>query len=141
DHYVRLWDANTGRVLRTMHGRTGPVFSVTFSPEGTRILAGGARGGVTVWDSQTGRQMPPLLLAAAPISYSPDGKHIVTGCPPASARLDSTTAIEMLIVKANAGPVSAWAFSPDGKHILTNSRDNTATLWGRANPGLTTILS
>src|SRR5204862_2879593 len=33
DRIIRLWDAQTGRCLRTLTGHSGGVFDVAFSPE------------------------------------------------------------------------------------------------------------
>ena len=38
DNTARLWDVDTGQLLRTLQGHTGWVFSVAFSPDG-RTLA------------------------------------------------------------------------------------------------------
>ena len=41
---MRLWDADTGQpVGDPLTGHTGAVYSVAFSPDGTRIASGSAR--------------------------------------------------------------------------------------------------
>jgi WD40 repeat protein len=37
--------------LATLNGRTGPVFSVAFSPDGRYLAAGGFDGTIRVWES------------------------------------------------------------------------------------------
>ena len=40
DETLRLWDASTGKLIRTLTGHTGWVRSVSFSPDGRRIASG-----------------------------------------------------------------------------------------------------
>src|ERR1700741_1409424 len=41
DRTIKLWDAATGRLLRTFEGHARAVHSVALSPDGTRVLSGG----------------------------------------------------------------------------------------------------
>jgi WD40 repeat protein len=41
DHTVRLWDAFTGNTIYTYRGYTGGIRTVSWSPDGTRIVCGG----------------------------------------------------------------------------------------------------
>ena len=53
---VRVWDAATGRHSRALQGRALRVFSVAFSPDGTRV-AGTPDRGIKVWDAANGREL------------------------------------------------------------------------------------
>jgi WD40 repeat protein/tRNA A-37 threonylcarbamoyl transferase component Bud32 len=58
DHTLRLWDATTGRELRTLNdGHTAPVHGVCFSPDGQLIASGGADGTIRLWYARQGE--PP----------------------------------------------------------------------------------
>ena len=68
--------------LFTLYGHMGTVQSVTFSPDGTRIVTGSQDKTAKVWDARTG--MPVLDLkghtgAVLAVSFSPDGTRIATG--------------------------------------------------------------
>jgi WD40 repeat protein len=47
---VKLWDASTGRELRTLQ-HTGEVLSVAVSPDGQRIAAGSWNKSVKIWEN------------------------------------------------------------------------------------------
>jgi len=71
----------------TLKGHPTGVWSVSFSPDGKRIVSGGGpsrvRGGtVKVWDAQTGQETLTLKGHSefvSSVSFSPDGKRIVSG--------------------------------------------------------------
>jgi WD40 repeat protein len=50
DGKVNVWDATTGRRLRTLEGHTGEVRSVAWSPDGTRLASYSWDGTVVIWD-------------------------------------------------------------------------------------------
>ncbi|MBK6725445.1 MAG: hypothetical protein IPG58_19940 [Acidobacteria bacterium] len=87
DEYVRLWNAITGRYLRTLASGTS-VSSVAFSPDG-KIVAGGGNGtydeedsgAVYLWNLQTGkliRKMTNLNSYVSSVTFSPVG-NILAG--------------------------------------------------------------
>ena len=41
DHTVKIWDAQTGQETLTLKEHSGSVGSVSFSPDGKRIVSGG----------------------------------------------------------------------------------------------------
>ena len=52
DTPIKLWDAETGKLLRTLTGHTGRVESLAFSPDGKTLATGGGGGDTSVklWD-------------------------------------------------------------------------------------------
>jgi WD40 repeat protein len=89
--------AATGRELLTLFGHTGIVFSVAFSPDGTRLATASTDSTVKVWNvSPTqGQREEPLTLyghtgGILRAVFSPDGKRIAT------ASRDGTTRVYAL---------------------------------------------
>jgi hypothetical protein len=76
-----FWQRQTHLSLQTLrHG--GGVSSVAFSPDGQRIVTGGAGRTAKVWEAASGREL--LTLAGHTggifsVVFSPDGQRIVTG--------------------------------------------------------------
>ncbi|MBF8276457.1 MAG: hypothetical protein HW390_1530 [Candidatus Brocadiaceae bacterium] len=71
DKTVRVWDANTGKLLRTLEGHGDTVQSVSFSYDSRMIASGSVGGTVKVWYTETGAELqshnkipPPHYLVA-----------------------------------------------------------------------------
>ena len=64
------------------------------------------------------------------MSFSPDGKRIVSGSFDKTRKVwDAQTGQETLTLKGHEGGVWSVSFSPDGKRIVSGSRDNTLKVW------------
>jgi WD40 repeat protein/serine/threonine protein kinase len=119
--------------LFTMYGHTGAVFSVSFSPDGARIVTGSGDNTATVWDLRTGT---PLLVLKGhkdgvhSASFSPDGVRIVTGSGDKTAKVwDARMGAPLFDLRGHNDLVGSASFSPDGKRIVTGSSDQTAKVW------------
>ena len=52
DNVVRVWDAHTGKLIRTLTGHTRRVKTVRFSPDGKMIVSGSHDGTILLWDAR-----------------------------------------------------------------------------------------
>lgn len=60
DGKIRLWDVYTGAQLRQFVGHSDEVVSVSFSPDGKRILSGGDAS-TRLWDASTGQEIATIM--------------------------------------------------------------------------------
>ena len=87
---VRLWDANTGQLIRAVPigGADVVVFAVAYRPDGRRIAAAGGDGVIQRLDAgsldKVGEPMQAHEDTVVALAYSPDGRTL------ASASLDET---------------------------------------------------
>jgi WD40 repeat protein len=58
DETLRIWDASTGKTLRTLTGHGDDVWSVAWSPDGTRIVSGSWDHTLRIW----GGPVPDSIL-------------------------------------------------------------------------------
>ena len=121
--WVGLWDIPSGQVLRTLIGRSLPVKSVAYSPDGAMMLSAG--GNLSLWDFGVGRRAarPDLTHADANAAgFSPDGKLIASGGADGTLKLwDAKAGRELRTLQGHRGQVNAVAFSPDGKTLASGS--------------------
>lgn len=96
DNTIRLWDAQTGKLLNTLKGHSDLINAVAFSPDGKVIASGsGERLGsgdntIRLWDVQSGEAINTIKGHSGSfntIAYSPDGKVIASGSNDNSIRL------------------------------------------------------
>jgi hypothetical protein len=64
-----------------------------------------------------------------PVSFSPDGKMVLTGSGDGTAQLWDVPSARPLGPPLHQDWVTSAVFSPDGRTILTGSTDKTARLW------------
>jgi WD40 repeat protein len=78
ENTLKLWDARTGVLYRTISADMLRLNTAAFSPDGSTIAAGGSR--VKLWDARTGALKRVLSLGDSvtrSIAFSPDGRRLL----------------------------------------------------------------
>jgi beta propeller repeat protein len=79
---VRVWNAQTGGVIRDLQPGNGSVSSVSWSPDGRTLAAGTSAAAVVLLDASTGQRLVTLSGHTDEVSslgWSPDGKTLASG--------------------------------------------------------------
>jgi WD40 repeat protein len=64
------------------------------------------------------------------VTFSPDGKQVVSGSDDKTVRLwDASTGAPLHTLEGHSGSVTSVAFSPDCKLVASGSYDHTVRLW------------
>lgn len=131
---LSLWDATTGKLLRTLEGHTGGISAVTFSPDGKTIATAAYDKTVMLWEAATGKSILTFKEHTGPVltvAFSTDGKLVASG------GADK----KVLVWKAPAGTVAnkfeghanevvSLAWGPTATGLLASgSNDKTVRLW------------
>jgi WD40 repeat protein len=116
DWTLKLWDIQTGGIIRTFSGHTGCVCSVSISADCTTIASGSKDKTICLWDVQTGDCNHVIREhdQVDQVVFSPtDPQHLMTICQESTQQWDANGS--KIGGKYNA---SHTAFSADGTHFV-----------------------
>ena len=127
DGTCKLWSRD-GILVQDFKGDFFGANCIDFSPDEKTILSGCDRT-LRLWSVSN----KPLHQfnhqnQVSSVSFSPDGKSILTGSYDYSARLWDTAGKLLTAFKGHTSIITAAIFSPDGKSVLTGSWDYTMRL-------------
>ena len=109
------------------------VWSVAFSPDGARAIAGSGDKAIHLWDLKQGKKIRCFTGhrdAVKCVAFSPDGNRVLSGGKDKTIRLwdvESGKVIRGYLRHSDA--VESVTFGPQGRRLLSASRDKSVRLW------------
>ena len=136
DRTVKVWDAQSGALLRSLKGHTS-VSAVAVSPDGCFIISGSWDQTVKVWDAQSGALLRSLGGHTGPVlavAVSSDGRFIVSGSWDGTVKVwDAQSGALLRSLKGHTDFVFDVAVSPDGRFLVSGLGDGTVKVWDAQN--------
>lgn len=133
DKTIKLWDAESGRELRTLTGHTEWVNQIAFSPDGKILVSAARDNTVKIWNVESGRlikTLPEQTDWIMSVAFSPDGKFLAGGGRDRTVKIWNAASGEVIkTLTGHAETVRSVAFSPDGKTLASADDDKIIKLW------------
>ena len=129
-----IWNLDTDKPQPFGRLPAGETFlSLTFSPDGKLLAAGGTDGAIQLWDLErnSGTSLDAHRGPVSALAFSPDGKQLASGGWDKSIFLwdiDTHQVLTAPIVR-HQDPISRIAFSPDGHLMASSADDGEVFLW------------
>jgi WD40 repeat protein len=124
DRTLKLWNATTGKELKTLDGPQGHqqlVLSAAFSPDGRSIASGGSDNTAKIWENPVLDPLRPITRFGRVFIFAGSfGKDLLLVKP------DTAVPAKNL---PHANLVDAVAFNPAGSQLATGGHDGTVRIW------------
>ena len=121
------------KLVGSLQGHSDTVYSVSFSPDGTKVASGSRDNTVKLWDVTSGECLQTLeghSLYVNSVSFSPDGTKVASGSSDETVKLWDVTSGECLqTLEGHSDYVKSVSFSPDGTKVALGSWDDTIKIW------------
>lgn len=133
DKTVKLWDFESGQLLKTFKGHGGAITSVCIGPDNRRIVSTGEDNTLKLWDVENGSLLKSLEGHNDSVTSAVIGKNnllIVSGSRDASIKLwDIKSGTVIKTFKGSDSAVNSTAISPDNRRIVSGGDDARIRVW------------
>lgn len=136
DNTLKLWEAATGKEIRTYGGTTGhtkQVICVAFSQDGTMIASGSTDNTLKTWDVPVSTPIRSLKTndASQAVALSPDGLKLAIGGKDGSLKLVSPVEFKELakFEAGHQGAVTGLSFTGNSAILASVGVDRTLRYW------------
>lgn len=130
---VWIWSTARHEIVGSIHGHSGGITDLGFSPDSRIIYTASMDGTIRSWERATGTEIwrfdghsgIPSSLAT-----SPDGRIVASGWRDGIVRiLSARSGDEIHQLVGHDGPIRRCVFTPDSRILLTASTDGTVRIW------------
>lgn len=133
DTTIKLWDAHSGKEIRTLPGKTSDVQvnTLDLNHDGTVLASASWDRTIKVWDTRSGisaSHIGPTNYITESLDISPDGRWIVAANGKTIHLWDIKSG-NLIWTGNHNEAIKSVAFSVNGKWVASGSTDKTIKIW------------
>lgn len=125
------------REITGLRGHEKPISSLSFAPDGLRLVSASSDGVIRMWETETHRELFNIANRDAlyDIEYSPDGQVLAAalgakfGNTSSLALWDVSTHQQIAVFGAHPTRLFEIVYAPDNARIACACWDHTVTVW------------
>jgi small GTP-binding protein len=137
DTTVRLWDVQSGKLVRTLEGHREAVTSMAFDPTSVVLASGSDDGAIKLWESDRGTLFRTLEahqgeIRIRSLAFDPEGSILASGSDDGAVKLwDTSSGLLLRTLEGHQQGVRirSLAFDSDGRILASGRHDNRIELW------------
>ncbi len=125
DYTVRIWDFESGKLVRELEGNVRSVTGLAYSPAGDVVVSSNEAGKLHLWYVESGELIAEPSGLGSRIAFHPDGRLLATAYY-AEGRITLWDTYESVRAGTRELPAgtNALRFSPDGQSLALAGRDD-----------------
>ncbi len=133
DKTVKVWNLETGQLIRTLTGHSGEISSVAVSPDGNFLAVGISdtpRSNIKVWHLPSGKLIHTLIGHNKPVNVvaiSPDGRILASGSN--KIKIWNLQRGDRVCNLWHSTAVRATAIASDGTILVSGTSDHKIKIW------------
>ncbi|MGF1538102.1 MAG: BTAD domain-containing putative transcriptional regulator, partial [Elainellaceae cyanobacterium] len=141
---LKLWNAETGDLLRTLNAPDSRVRALGWSPDQTLLASSGVDGAVRIWGANSGNCLSVLKAhdnKASALAWQPlgDADLLATGSADGTIRIWNAASGKCQQTISVGDSVFCVAWSPDGQRLASGGSAGPISIWSLAGEQLGTL--
>ncbi|MGA8659345.1 MAG: protein kinase [Chthoniobacterales bacterium] len=133
DRTLRVWDLESGQLVRTLAGHADWINAVALTPDGHCAISASSDHTLRVWDLESGRLVRTLTGhtdSVNAVAVTPEGDRAVSASSDHMLRVwNLKNARSERILEGHTGWVTTVLVTLDGRRAISGSADHTLRLW------------
>ncbi|MGF1580203.1 MAG: protein kinase [Gemmataceae bacterium] len=140
DRMIKLWDVESGTVLKTLVGHTRPIRAISFAPDDSFLASAAAGGKIILWDPQLGTKLREITAhnrSVRGVAVSPDGSRLASCSDDRTVKLWTVKTGALIRTLNQDGqwhkyPVACLAFDRKGQFLAAGDEGRLIHIWDLA---------